>query len=111
MEVLFYRNYWKYLVSPEQWGASVFFLDQDWGLWIDPLMIQVDRAFALERATAEREPVVVDDNRENFYRLEWLSKVAGFPEEKRLQIRLHKITLKYPGRLVRAFDYTTGGLG
>ena len=110
MSVLIAREYWKFPVKSGEGVANHFYLDQDWGLWIDPLMIQVDRAFALERAMAEGETPVIDEE-QAFYCLDWLETISGFTGAKRLKIKLDKITLKQPGKRVWAFDQLMGVLG
>lgn len=100
----------KFPVNAGDGVARVFFLDQDGSLWIDPLMIQVDRAFALKEAGTACEPVVIGDE-QAFYRLQWLEKISGYTGAKLLQMKLEKITLKEPGELGWTFDHTLGVQG
>lgn len=110
MSVFIVREYWRFPVKSGEAVANHFYLDQDWGLWIDPLMIQVDRAFALERAMAEGQTPIIDDE-QALYRLDWLETISGFTGTKRLRIKLEKIALKQPGELVQTFDQLFGVLG
>ncbi|ERP95413.1 hypothetical protein Q666_06650 [Marinobacter sp. ES-1] len=110
MYISIVREYWKFPVSSGEGVANHFYLDHDWGLWIDPLLIEVDRAFALERATAEGQPVIIDDE-QALYRLDWLETVSDFTGAKRLKTKLEKIALKQPGEPVQTSDHLLGVLG
>ncbi|WP_449284413.1 hypothetical protein [Marinobacter sp. PE14] len=110
MSVFIVREYWRFPVKSGEGVANHFYLDQDWGVWIDPLMIQVDRAFALERATTEGQSPIIDDE-QAFHRLDWLETISDFTGAKRLQTKLEKVALGQPGELVRTFDQLFGVLG